>query len=269
MSTQIHRARKRFGQNFLCDRQIIERIVAAIAPKEHQQLVEIGPGQGALTSELLAANPQLTAIEIDRDLAAQLNTRFAQYPDFKLIEGDALKADYRELADVDKPLRLVGNLPYNLSTPLLFHLLGFGDLITDMHFMLQKEVVDRMAAAPGSKTYGRLSVMVQYRCAVQPLFQVPPTAFKPAPKVESMIVRLVPRAKPALVADNIPLFENMVNTCFQLRRKTLRNCLKPLLQTEQLDALQLDTLKISLSARPDTLSVNDFVSLSNRINSLL
>ena len=253
----------------MCDRQIIERIVAAIAPKESQQLVEIGPGQGALTSELLAANPQLTAIEIDRDLAAQLNTRFAHYPHFKLIEGDALKADYRELADADKPLRLVGNLPYNLSTPLLFHLLGFGDLVTDMHFMLQKEVVDRMAAAPGSKTYGRLSVMVQYRCVVQPLFQVPPTAFKPAPKVESMIVRLVPRAKPALVADNILLFENVVNTCFQLRRKTLRNCLKPLLQTEQLDALQLGTLKISLSARPDTLSVNDFVSLSNRINSLL
>ncbi len=252
MTTQTHRARKRFGQNFLCDAQVIEKIVSAIAPKDSQQLIEIGPGQGALTSELLAANPQLTAIEIDRDLIQQLKVRFAHYPQFKLIEGDALKTDYRQFTHADKALRLVGNLPYNLSTPLLFHLLSFGDLISDMHFMLQKEVVDRLASAPGNKTYGRLSVMVQYRCLVQPLFHVPPSAFRPAPKVESMVVRLVPHAAPALAADNIPLFEKVVNTCFQQRRKTLRNCLKPLLSTEQIDALEMP-----LGARPDTLSLND------------
>lgn len=264
MSTQGHRARKRFGQNFLTDTHIIEKIVSSIAPKIDQQLIEIGPGQGALTTELLAANPNLTAIEIDRDLAAQLNMRFAHYPQFKLITGDALTANYREFSDAGKPLRLIGNLPYNLSTPLLFHLLDFGDLISDMHFMLQKEVVDRLAANPGSKTYGRLSVMVQYRCAVQPLFQVPPTAFHPVPKVESMIVRLIPHAQPALVADHFPSFKHLVNICFQQRRKTLRNCLKSLLPVEQ-----LDTLDIPLNVRPDTLSVNDFVTLSNRIHSLL
>ena len=263
MNTQNHRPRKRFGQNFLCDQQVIENIVAAIAPKAEQQVIEIGPGEGALTAELLAANSRLTAIEIDRDLSTQLQSRFAHYPEFKLIEGDALKTDYRTFASSDQNLRVVGNLPYNLSTPLLFHLLSFRDLVHDMHFMLQKEVVDRLAASPGNKIYGRLSVMVQYHCKVQSLFVVPPTAFRPAPKVNSALVRLSPHQSIKPLADNQRLFETVVNTCFQQRRKTLRNCLKTLVPTEHMDKLGLP-----LTVRPDTLSVNDFVALSNRIHSL-
>lgn len=263
MTSRPHQAKKRFGQNFLHDKHIVDRIVSAIAPQDGQQIIEIGPGQGALTSPLLVEHPQLTAIEIDRDLIAGLKTRFAHYPDFNLLEGDALQMDYGALAKTHYALRLVGNLPYNLSTPLMFHLLSFGNLIKDMHFMLQKEVVDRLSAKPGSKAYGRLSVMVQLRSAVQPLFLVPPTAFKPAPKVESMVVRLTPHKDPAHSVTNVVLFDNVVNRCFQQRRKTLRNCLKTFLDPEKMRELDM-----SLAVRPDTLSVEDFVTLSNRIHSL-
>ncbi|WP_250461450.1 16S rRNA (adenine(1518)-N(6)/adenine(1519)-N(6))-dimethyltransferase RsmA [Microbulbifer litoralis] len=252
-----HRARKRFGQNFLVDENIIEKIVRAIAPKESDHLVEIGPGQGAITRLLLQRCPSLTAVELDRDLIPLLQFKFRDYPAFSIIERDALKFDFGELAG-ERPLRIVGNLPYNISTPLLFHLLGFRGKVQDMHFMLQKEVVDRLSAAPGNKSYGRLSVMVQYHCRVQGLFPVPPQSFRPAPKVESAIVRLVPHAQPPHPAKDEPLLERIVNVAFQQRRKTLRNALKPLFP--ELDA---DSLPVDAGRRPETLSVQEFVELAN------
>jgi 16S rRNA (adenine1518-N6/adenine1519-N6)-dimethyltransferase len=255
-----HRARKRFGQNFLIDEGIIDRIIGAVNPVSDDNLVEIGPGQGALTGRLLAANPSLTAIELDRDLVKILAAHYAEQPGFRLMQADALKVDFSELA-TRGPLRVVGNLPYNISTPLIFHLLHHQAAILDMHFMLQREVVERMAAAPGSKAYGRLSIMVQYLCRVDLLFLVPPESFFPAPKVESAIVRLTPRTDRMPSADNLVLFEELVRLCFQQRRKTLRNNLKPLSGAYQFDNLDLD-----LGRRPETLSVNEFIELSNQLN---
>ncbi|AOS96754.1 Ribosomal RNA small subunit methyltransferase A [Microbulbifer aggregans] len=257
-----HKARKRFGQNFLVDENIIERIVRAIAPKEEDRLVEIGPGQGAITELLLKRCPSLTAVELDRDLIPLLKFKFRDYPDFSIIEQDALKFDFGSLAGDDQ-LRIVGNLPYNISTPLLFHLLGFRGKIRDMHFMLQKEVVDRLSAVPGNKSYGRLSVMVQYHCRVQGLFPVPPQSFRPAPKVDSAIVRLVPHANPPYPADDEDLLERLVNVAFQQRRKTLRNAIKPLYPD-----LDVSELSIDASRRPETLSVKEFVELANHLSKL-
>ncbi len=259
-----HQARKRFGQNFLVDHNIIDKIVAAIAPAPDQNLIEIGPGQGAITEPILAKCPQLNVVELDRDLIPLLEQKFLEYPDFHIHQGDALKTDFSQFYHKDQPLRIIGNLPYNISTPLLFHLLNFSDLIRDMYFMLQKEVVDRMAAVPGDKNYGRLSVMIQYRCQVQPLFRVPPTAFQPAPKVESAIVQLIPYAKPPYPADDLQLLSRLVRASFQQRRKTMRNTLKHMLKTEQLALLDLD-----LTLRPENLNVEDFVKLSNQIGALL
>lgn len=256
-----HKARKRFGQNFLVDENIIERIVRAVAPKESDHLVEIGPGQGAITELLLQRCPSLTAVELDRDLIPMLEFKFREYPQFSIIEKDALKFDFGAFAG-DRPLRIVGNLPYNISTPLLFHLLGFRGKVQDMHFMLQKEVVDRLGAAPGQKSYGRLSVMVQYHCRVQGLFPVPPQSFRPAPKVESAIVRLIPHAAPPHPAEDEQLLERIVNVAFQQRRKTLRNALKPLFP--ELDA---DKLPLDAGRRPETLSVQEFVQLANHLAS--
>lgn len=254
------RPRKRFGQHFLRDAQVLRRIVAAIAPRPGQRLVEIGPGRGALTDLLLDGGAELVAIEIDRDLAALLRARYSGRPDFTLIEGDALHFDYRQLAGVGPPLRLVGNLPYNLSTPLLFALLEHRQVIADMAFMLQKEVVERLAAAAGTKSYGRLSVMVQYHCQVENLFPVPPSAFLPPPKVDSAVVRLIPRTAPQPAALDLDHFAQLVSRCFQQRRKTLRNSLK----SWQPDTA-LDGLPVPAGARPDTLSVADFVALSNHL----
>ncbi|WP_308363901.1 MULTISPECIES: 16S rRNA (adenine(1518)-N(6)/adenine(1519)-N(6))-dimethyltransferase RsmA [unclassified Microbulbifer] len=262
-----HKARKRFGQNFLVDENIIERIVRAIAPKESDNLVEIGPGQGAITRLLLQRCPSLTAVELDRDLIPMLKFKFRDYPEFNIIEQDALKFDFGTLAgDIragGRPLRIVGNLPYNISTPLLFHLLSFRGAVQDMHFMLQKEVVDRLSATPGSKSYGRLSVMVQYHCRVQGLFPVPPQSFRPAPKVESAIVRLVPHAAPPHPAKDEQLLERIVNVAFQQRRKTLRNALKPLYP--ELDPAQLP---VDAGRRPETLSVQEFVQLADYCETL-
>ncbi|GAB2893055.1 16S rRNA (adenine(1518)-N(6)/adenine(1519)-N(6)) -dimethyltransferase RsmA [Microbulbifer echini] len=252
-----HKARKRFGQNFLVDGNIIERIVRSIAPKETDQLVEIGPGQGAITELLLQRCPSLTAVELDRDLIPLLEFKFRDYPEFKIIERDALKFDFGTFA-ADGALRIVGNLPYNISTPLLFHLLSFKGKVQDMHFMLQKEVVDRLGASPSTKSYGRLSVMVQYYCRVQGLFPVPPQSFRPAPKVESAIVRLVPHSQIPYIAEDEKLLERVVNVAFQQRRKTLRNALKPLFP-----ALDLEQLPVDTSRRPETLSVQEFVELTN------
>ncbi|HHO69611.1 MAG TPA: 16S rRNA (adenine(1518)-N(6)/adenine(1519)-N(6))-dimethyltransferase RsmA, partial [Gammaproteobacteria bacterium] len=190
-----HRARKRFGQNFLHDPAVIQRIVAAVAPAPGQHLVEIGPGQGAITRPLLAACGELDVVELDRDLIEPLARRLADVGTLRIHNADALRFDFCGLAG-DAGLRVVGNLPYNISTPLLFHLLAQAGCIEDMHFMLQKEVVARMAAAPGGGDYGRLSVMIQYHCEVTPLFGIGPGAFRPAPKVESAFVRLVPHPRP-------------------------------------------------------------------------
>ncbi len=255
-----HRARKRFGQNFLVDERIIQRIITTLSPAEGDNLVEIGPGRGALTGALLEGTGRLQVVELDRDLARWLEERFADQPGFCVHSGDALKFDFAPLAAVG-PLRVVGNLPYNISTPLLFHLLKYAGLIKDMHFMLQKEVVDRLAAPPGSKDYGRLSVVVQYHCRVDSLFPVPPQSFRPAPRVDSAVVRLVPLREPVIRARDPAFFHQVVSIAFQQRRKTLRNSLKPL--AGSVDPAQTS---IDLSLRPEVLSVADFVQLSNELD---
>lgn len=256
----FHRARKRFGQNFLVDERIIHRIITALSPAEGDNLVEIGPGRGALTGALLAASGQLQVVELDRDLALWLQEQFAANSGFRVHSGDALKFDFAPLGTAG-PLRVVGNLPYNISTPLLFHLLKYAGLIRDMHFMLQKEVVDRLAAPPGGKNYGRLSVVVQYHCRVDSLFPVPPQSFRPAPRVDSAVVRLLPLREPVVRARNPAFFHQVVSIAFQQRRKTLRNSLKPL--TGSVDPAQTS---IDLSLRPEVLSVAEFVQLSNELD---
>lgn len=248
-----HRARKRFGQNFLVDANIIRRIIDAIAPKPGQTVVEIGPGLAALTAPLLERAGHLHVVEIDRDLVARLRERFGET--LTIHEGDALRFDFGQLP---KPLRVVGNLPYNISTPLLFHLADYAEGITDMTFMLQKEVVERMVAAPGEPDYGRLSVMLQYRFHVDKLFDVAPGCFRPVPKVVSAIVRLAPRAPDTLTAHDAHHLGKVVTAAFGQRRKTLRNTLADFLSGEALAALGIDP-----SARGETLSVADFVTISN------
>jgi len=252
---QGHRARKRFGQNFLRDPNTIRRIVAAIGPKPGEHLVEIGPGLGALTEPLIEAAGHLTAIELDRDLAARLRERFPEER-LRLIEGDALRFDF---ASLPAPLRVVGNLPYNVSTPLLFHLAEYADRIVDMTFMLQKEVVERMAAEPGSAAYGRLSVMLQQRFSVRKCFDVPPGAFVPMPKVTSSIVRLTPLPEGTHALEDPEGFSRLVAAAFNQRRKTLRNALKALLPEQNLFA----RAEIDPNARAETLAVEDFVRLAN------
>lgn len=257
-----HRARKRFGQNFLNDPGVVDKIVRSIAPHSTDKLVEIGPGQGALTLPLLEQCPTLTVVELDRDLVAGLETRKQQYPGLTIHQGDALKFDFSQLSDRARSLRVVGNLPYNISTPILFHLLSFSGLLLDMHFMLQKEVVERMAAPPGNKTYGRLSIMVQYFCQVDYLFPVAAECFSPSPKVESAIVRLTPYATLPFPAEDFSVFKNLVSVCFQRRRKTLRNSLRTLMPADAIAALDSD-LDLDLTIRPDNLSVREFVALAN------
>ncbi|MDI5935514.1 16S rRNA (adenine(1518)-N(6)/adenine(1519)-N(6))-dimethyltransferase RsmA [Halomonas kalidii] len=257
----VHRARKRFGQNFLRDPGIISHIVRAIGPRAGERLVEIGPGQGALTEPLLdAAGGHLEVIELDRDLIPGLRVQFFNHAGFVIHEGDALKFDFRALRGEGEPLRVVGNLPYNISTPLIMHLLEAGDAVADMHFMLQKEVVDRLAAEPGGADWGRLSVMAQYHCRVDSLFVVPPEAFVPRPKVDSAIVRLTPHAeRPHRAHDEAQLF-TLVREAFGQRRKTLRNNLKG-----RIEAADLETLGIDPGRRPQTLTVAEFVRIANHL----
>ncbi len=251
-----HRPRKRFGQNFLRDPSVIQRMVTAIAPRQGQTLLEIGPGEGALTEPLLERLGSLTAVELDRDLAPRLRERFG--PALTVIEGDALELDPAGLAPAQGRLRVVGNLPYNVSTPILFHLLAAADTIEDLHLLLQREVVDRMVAPPGSRTRGRLSVMVQYRCRVERCFNVPAGAFFPAPKVMSSFVRLVPhRLLPAPAQDEAWLQE-VVTAAFAGRRKTLRNSLKGRVAEAAFEAAGVDP-----GARAETLSVEAFVRLAD------
>ncbi len=252
-----HIPRKRFGQNFLNSPGIIRKIVAAIAPQRGDRMVEIGPGQAALTEPLLAALDHLQVVEIDRDLIALLKQRFPA--DHLVIhEGDALEFDF---ATLGSDLRVVGNLPYNISTPLLFHLAAFADRVRDMHFMLQKEVVDRMVSAPGGSEYGRLSVMLQYRFDMERLFIVPPGAFTPAPKVDSAIVRMIPKPPGELRARDETTFARIVSTAFSQRRKMLRNTLRDLF-----DEAALERLSIKPTARPEELGVEDYVRMANAVS---
>jgi 16S rRNA (adenine1518-N6/adenine1519-N6)-dimethyltransferase len=253
-----HRARRRFGQNFLHDARIIDRIADAIDPRPGQIVVEIGPGQAALTRALIARAGHITAIEIDRDLAAWLRQEFTA-DELTLIEADALTVDWQAMAG-NGPLRVVGNLPYNISTPLLFALAPAAESVTDQHFMLQKEVVERMVAPPGSKTYGRLSVMLQYRYTMARLFDVPRGAFNPPPKVTSSIVRMVPRSIEELLPVNAESFARVVAAAFGQRRKTLRNALATLLDTTAIAAADVDP-----GARAETLDVAAFVRLAGQL----
>ena len=254
-----HRPRKRFGQNFLHDPGVIDKIIAAIRPRRGENLVEIGPGKGAITLPLLAAAGELAVIELDRDLIEPLKALCAGTGRLAVHNADALGFEFCRLADKG-PLRIVGNLPYNISTPILFRLLDQHRCIRDMHFMLQKEVVERMAANPGSKQYGRLSVMLQYRCRVTRLFNIGPGAFNPPPKVESAFVLLEPYAGDRLPVsvDSEEVFARLVRQAFSLRRKTLRNALR-----DMLDAGEISGLGIDPAVRAEMLELKDFAELAN------
>ncbi|KAB8172884.1 16S rRNA (adenine(1518)-N(6)/adenine(1519)-N(6))-dimethyltransferase RsmA [Lysobacter maris] len=255
-------AKKSLGQHFLHERGIIDRIVRAVNPKPDDRLVEIGPGQGAITFPLLDAHGRLTVIEFDRDLIFPLTEAAREHGTLRVIHRNVLEVDFTALAGEEGPLRLVGNLPYNLSSPILFHALEHAAVIRDMTFMLQKEVVDRMAAGPGSKTYGRLSVMLQAYCEVTPLFNVPPGAFRPPPKVDSAVVRLLPRAPETIGIDDPARFAAVVRDAFGQRRKTLRNAL-----SQQCDSERIEAAGIRPDLRAEQLEVADFVRLANALAS--
>ena len=249
-----HKARKRFGQNFLVDERVIADIIRAIHPEPADNMVEIGPGLGALTRPLLKKLNHLHVVEIDRDIIARLES---DYPKDKLIihAGDALKFD---LAQLPAPLRVVGNLPYNISSPLLFHFAGYADRISDMNFMLQDEVVERMVAEPSTPEYGRLSVMLQYRFHMEKLLDVPPESFRPSPKVDSAIVRIIPLPASEVLVRDEKLFSAIVATAFGQRRKTLRNTLK-----NYLDKCGLEQLGIDPQLRAENLGVEEFARIAN------
>jgi 16S rRNA (adenine1518-N6/adenine1519-N6)-dimethyltransferase len=254
-----HTAKKRFGQNFLHDPGVIERILRAINPQPGDTLVEIGPGLGALTRPLLQRVPALTVIELDRDVIPHLRSACADNPGLNILQADALKVDYAALAPAGAQLRLIGNLPYNISTPVLFHLLKFADHIRDMHFMLQKEVVERMCAEPDTEAYGRLTVTLAARAQCDWLFHVGPGAFKPAPKVDSAVVRVTPRPPPFEI-QNYKTFDAVVTAAFGQRRKTLSNALKSLMNADAIRAAGVDP-----GARAETLAPEAFARLAGQI----
>ncbi len=251
------RPRKRFGQHFLASPDVIDRIVRAIAPQAGETLVEIGPGRGAITEPLAKTGVTLHAVEFDRDLARLLEERYAGAANVSIVQADALRFDF---ASLGSGLRVVGNLPYNISTPLLFHMLEFSDAIEDLHFMLQKEVVDRMAASPGTKEYGRLTIMLGCRMTVEPLFDVPPEAFSPPPKVTSAVVRLRPRPRGDIAVRDTRALSALVARAFSQRRKTLRNALKGAVDPADLEALGIDPV-----ARPETVPPKEWIALANRL----
>jgi len=255
------RPKRRFGQHFLTDPGVIERIVAVIGPVAGQHMVEIGPGRGALTRPLLQVLGTLDVVEIDRELAGALAASLGPLGELRIHRGDALRFDFSRLAPPQERLRIVGNLPYNISTPLLFHLLAHSDAIQDMVFMLQREVALRIVAAPSTRDYGRLSVMLQYRCTATDLFSVAPQAFRPEPQVHSTVIRLVPRPPATPVADH-GLFERLVRQAFGQRRKTLRNALRGWIDEEGFRRAGIDP-----TLRAETLAVADFVRLANELTS--
>jgi len=257
-----HVAKKRFGQNFLTDQAIISSLIEAINPLQNQTIVEIGPGLGALTKPLLKKINHLHVVEIDRDIVSWMQNEYAKTA-VTIHNVDALKFEFAQLVNniPDENLRVVGNLPYNISTPILFHLLDNVAHVTDMHFMLQKEVVERMVALPSTPAYGRLSVMLQYHLAMEYLFTVPPEAFEPAPKVESAFVRCIPHAIKPEIANDFNLFAKVVLAAFGQRRKTIRNTLKDFLNDSD-----FAHLKINSQLRAENLSVKDYVLIANYIN---
>lgn len=257
---QSHKARKRFGQNFLHDHGVIRRIVACIGPRKGQRIVEIGPGKGALTEGIISVTECMDVVELDRDLIPLLKVNLFRYPELTVHEADAMKFDFTSLA-TEQNIRVVGNLPYNISTPLIFHLLSQANVIEDMHFMLQKEVVDRLAARPGDSLYGRLSVMAQYYCSVESLFIVGPESFDPAPKVDSAIVRMTPHKILPFPVVDIKTLEDTVRIGFHQRRKTLRNNYKGILDNDAFEVLEIDP-----GLRPERLDVADFVRIANFIH---
>ena len=252
-----HRARKRFGQHFLTDPGVIDAIVRAIHPARDDVIVEIGPGRGAITDQLARRAGHLHAVELDRDLAALLRNRFASHANVTIHEADALSFDFAELGS---QLRIVGNLPYNISTPLLFHLLKFRERIVDMHFMLQKEVVERISAAPGSKAYGRLGIMLGCHLQAEILFDVDRLAFTPPPEVTSAVVRLDPLPAGTYAIDQPRELSTLVTTAFMQRRKTLRNALKKLATDEDFAAVGIDA-----GLRPEQVPIDQYVALSNHL----
>lgn len=252
-----HRPRKRFGQNFLTDESVIERIIRTVGPAPGQLIVEIGPGQAALSEYLAASGAELHLLEIDRELAANLQDRFGGAGNVRVHCADALQTDLSQVA-AGRRFRLVGNLPYNISTPLLFHVLQWRGLIADMHFMLQQEVVDRLASSPGTKAWGRLALMCQLHCEVTPLFTVPPQAFRPRPKVNSALVRLVPHPRPPVRIDDMSRFESLISRAFSMRRKTLRNALRGLISADSMAAAGIDP-----GLRPEALGLGEFAALAN------
>lgn len=278
-----HQPRKRFGQNFLHDAGVIGQIVDAIAPNPDDLLLEIGPGMGALTEPLLDSVKRLTVVELDADLADSLRIRIGanSHTGLTIVKANALQVDYRALyrdmaaaaglepTKQDKKLRVVGNLPYNISTPLLFYLIGFADVIDDMHFMLQKEVVERITAAPDSAEYGRLSVMIQYYCDTEYLLTVPNGAFRPAPKVTSAVFRLRPYRDKPLVARDEALFAHVVREAFNHRRKSLRAIFKKPANLPSVSEAQLEQIGLAPMARPENLNVADFVQLSDAMADLV
>lgn len=254
-----HQARKRFGQHFLTSSDTIEQIVSAIAPQDGETIVEIGPGQAALTAPLAVAATTLHAIEFDRDLIAKLKRQFQDCQNVVIHEADALRFDFSSLGN---ELRVVGNLPYNISTPLLFHLLAFKKNVADMHFMLQKEVVDRISAAPGNKIYGRLTIMLGCQLEVVPIFDVPPEAFTPPPKVMSSVVRMRPLPDGHFDVQDADKLEQIVKQAFSMRRKTLRNALQGLAEAADIEAAGLEP-----GNRPEQVPVDGWIRLANRLAS--
>ena len=258
-----HRAKKRFGQNFLVDSNIIDKIIHSINPQAEDHIIEIGPGLGALTQPLLKTLIRLDAIELDRDVIPQLKT--LQGSEKLYIHNiDVLAFDFTEFKQSNfehGTLRIIGNLPYNISTAVLFHLVNHRNCIHDLHFMLQKEVVERIAASAGSNDYGRLSVMMQLYFRINPLFTVAPQCFRPVPRVESAIIRMVPRISPAISHDEHDAFATLVRQAFSQRRKTLKNTLRDLCNTEQIDTAGIDPGK-----RPQELSVDDYIRLFRQIH---
>ena len=252
-----HKARKRFGQNFLTDPSVIDRIIQSINPKTDEHLVEIGPGLGALTCPLMKALGKMDVVELDRDIIPKLRLNCGLTGELNIHNADVLKFNFSQLSQDTEKLRVVGNLPYNISTPIMFHLVNYAHIIHDMHFMLQKEVVTRLAAKAGSSDYSRLSVMAQYYFKVTPLFIVPPEAFDPRPKVDSAIVRLLPyQQKPVDVGDE-KTFAQLITRAFSQRRKTLRNVLKDVCTNEQLAAADIDPAK-----RAQEISLAQFAELN-------
>ena len=241
----------------MTDPVVIQRIVDTIAPRPDELFIEIGPGQAALTRPLIDTGMELHLVEIDRDLADRLATQFRIHPGVHVHVGDALKMDFAAISG-KRPFRLVGNLPYNISTPLLFHVLNWSELIIDMHFMLQSEVVNRMAASPGTKAWGRLSIMCQYHCKVIPLFSVQAESFTPVPKVQSGIVRLIPHREPPVQIASKESFDRLVIQAFSMRRKTLRNSLRDILDVSLIESVGIDP-----GLRADALGLEQFAALSN------